>query len=163
MAAYGRPNNLASQCPTHLYSAPPPVESAVRSALCLKKVGLPGLIASVRGDPDIHSAVGALPHEAAPLLDHMRQKGTPVKIDGPPLTPKQLAAAISYGSHNSCNRYPSFLRTEIREFVEKGFWIVLPLEDAVGLNGLRLSPAGLIPQRDSRDRIVIDYTRSGVN
>ena len=40
---------------------------------------------------------------------------------------------------------------------------MLPLEDAVGLNGLRLSPAGLIPQRDRRDRIVIDYTWSGVN
>ena len=43
------------------------------------------------------------------------------------------------------------------------FWIVLPLEYAVGLNGLRLSPAGLVPQRDRRDRIVIDYTWSGIN
>ena len=51
----------------------------------------------------------------------------------------------------------------MRDFVKKGFWIVLPLEDAVGLNGLRLSPAGLIPQRDRQDRIVIDYTWSGVN
>ena len=25
MAAYGRPNNVASKCPTHLDSAPPPV------------------------------------------------------------------------------------------------------------------------------------------
>ena len=93
----------------------------------------------------------------------MRLKGTPVKIEGPPLTPKQLAAAIAYGLHNSCDREPSFLRTEMRNFVEKVFWIVLPLEDAVGLNGLRLSPAGLIPQRDRRDRIVVDYTWSGVN
>ena len=107
--------------------------------------------------------MGELPHEAAPLLDQMRKKGTPVKIYEPPLTPEQLAAAIAYGSHNSCNRDPSFLRTEMRDFVEKGFWIVLPLEDTVGLNGLRLSPAGLIPQRDRRDRIVIDYTWSGVN
>ena len=96
-------------------------------------------------------------------MDQMRQKGTPVKIDGPPLTLEQLATAIVYGSHNSCNRDPSFLRTEMRDFVEKAFWIVLPLEDAVGLNGIRLSPAGLIPQRDRRDRIVIDYDWSGVN
>ena len=51
----------------------------------------------------------------------------------------------------------------MREFVEKVFWIVLPLEDAVGLDGLRLSPVGLIQQRDRRDCIVIDYTWSGVN
>ena len=51
----------------------------------------------------------------------------------------------------------------MRDFVEEGFWIVLPLEDGVGFNGLRLSPAGIIPQRDRRYRIVIDYTWSGVN
>ena len=72
-------------------------DSAVRSALRLKKVGLTGLIASVRGEPDIHSAVGVLPHEAAPLLDQMRKKGTPVKIDRGSLTPEQLAGAIAYG------------------------------------------------------------------
>ena len=78
----------------------------MRSAHRLKKVGLPGLIASVQGEPEIHSSVGTLPHEAAPLLDQMRLKGAPVKIDGFPLTPKQLAAAIAYGSHKSCDRDP---------------------------------------------------------
>ena len=58
MAAYARPNNVASKCRTHYDSAPPLVavkkgkadwlsDSAVRSALRLKKVGLTGLIASV--------------------------------------------------------------------------------------------------------------------
>ena len=65
--------------------------------------------------------MGTLPQEAAPLLYQMRLKGTPVKIDGPPLTPKQLATDIAYGLHNSCDRDPSFLRTEMRDFVEKGF------------------------------------------
>ena len=164
----------ATCCHTHLDLAPPPLavcgantdwisHSAVRSAHRLKKVGLPGLIDSVRGEPDIHSSVGTLPHKATPMLDHMRLKGSPVKIDGPPLTLKQLASAIAYGSHNSCEKYPSFVRKEMRDFVEKGFWIVFPIEDAVGLDGLQLSPAGLIPQRDLRDRIVIDYTWSGVN
>ena len=157
----------ATRCPTHLDSASPPLAvcgattdwlsySEVRSSHRLKKVGLPGLIASVREELDIYSSVGTLPHEASPLLDQMRLKGDPVKIDKPPLTPKQLAADIAYGSHNSCDRDPSFLRKEMREFVEKVFWIALPLEDAVGLNGLQLSPAGLIPQRDRRYHIVID-------
>ena len=80
MAVYERPRDGATQCPTHLDSAPPPVavgkgttdcisQLAVRSSQSLKKVGLPSLISSVRGEPDIHSAVGTLPHEAAPLLD----------------------------------------------------------------------------------------------
>ena len=174
MSAYGWQRDGANRCPTHLDSVPKPValvkgtpdwlsQLAVRSALRLRKVGLPGLIASVRGEPDIHSAVGTLSHEASPLLDQMGLKGTPVKIERPTLTPKQIAAAIAYGSQNLFDRDPSFLRTEMRDFLEKGFWIVLPLEDAVGLNGFCLSPVGLIPQRDRRDRIVIDYTWSGVN
>ena len=85
--------------------------STVYSTRRLRKLGLPGLIASVRGAPDIHSSVGTLPHESAPLLDQMHLKGALVKIDGPPLTPKQLSAAIAYGLHNSCDRDPSFLRT----------------------------------------------------
>ena len=139
MAAYGRPMGRATRCPIHLDSAPPPVavgegttgwlsHLAVRSAHCLKKVGLLVLIASVRGEPYIHSSVGTLPHKVAPLMYQMRLKGASVKIDGPPLTPKQLAAAILYGLHNSCDRDPSFLCTEMRDFVEKGFRIVLPLE-----------------------------------
>ena len=117
----------------------------------------------MRGEPGIHSSVGTLPPEVAPLLDQMRLKGAPVKIDRPPLTPKQLAAGIAYGSHNSCDRDPSFLRKEMIDFVEKGFWILLLLEDAVGLDGLQLSPAGLIPQRYHQDCIVIEYTWSEVN
>ena len=77
-------------------------------------------------------------------MDQMRLKRAPVKIDGPPLTPKQSTAAIVYGYHNSCDRDPSFLRKEMRDFVEKGFLILLLLEDAVGLDGLRLSLASLI-------------------
>ena len=122
MTTYGRPRDRATQCLTHLDSAPPPVvvgkgitdwlsHLVVCSAQRLKKVGLPGFIASVRGEPDIHSAGGTLPHEAAPLLDQMRLKLTPVKIDRHPLTTKQLAAAIAYGSHNSCDRDPSFVHT----------------------------------------------------
>ena len=138
MAAYGQPLGGDTRCPTHLDSAPPPSavcgantdwlsHSAVRSAHRLRKLELPGLIASVRGETDIHSSVGTLPHKAAPLLDQMRFKGAPVKIDWPPLTLKQLAAAIVYGSHNSCDVDPSFLREEMKEFVEQGFWIVFPL------------------------------------
>ena len=132
MAVYGRPRDRATRCPTHLDAAPPPVtvgkvttdwlsHLAVCSAHYLKRVGLPGLIAYVQGEPDTHSAVGRLPHEAALLLDQMRLKGTPVKIYAPPLTPKQLATAIAHGSHNSCDRDTSFLRTEMRDLSKRIF------------------------------------------
>ena len=80
----------------------------MRSAHRLKKVGLPGLIASVRGEPDINSAVGTLPHEAVPLLDQMRLKGTPVKIDGPPLTPKNYPRLLRIGRTTLVTEIPNF-------------------------------------------------------
>ena len=95
MTAYRRPMGGATRCPTHLDSALPPVavggatadwisHSAVHSAYRLKKLGLPDLIASVRGEPEINSSVGTLPHEVAPLLDQMRLKVAPVKLTGLP-------------------------------------------------------------------------------
>ena len=88
MAAYARPNNVASKYPTHYDLAPPPVEvkkgkadwlsnSAVRSALHLKKVGLTGLIASVRGEPDICSGYTAT--RGSPTAVSDAEKGNPCK------------------------------------------------------------------------------------
>ena len=51
----------------------------------------------------------------------------------------------------------------MKYFVEKGFWMVLPFKDAQCLDGLWLSQAGLIPQRNRCDRIVFVYTWNGVN
>ncbi|KAI2502175.1 hypothetical protein MHU86_12311 [Fragilaria crotonensis] len=49
------------------------------------------------------------------------------------------------------------------EFCAQGFWTVLPLSVALSLPGLRLSPLGVVPQRDRRSRLIVDYTYSGVN
>ena len=49
------------------------------------------------------------------------------------------------------------------DFVDKGFWTVLPLDDAIRLPGLRLSPLGVVPQRERRPRLIVDYTFSRVN
>ena len=95
MTAYGRPMGRATCCPTHLDSAPPPLavcrattdwisHSAVHSVHRLRKFGLPGFIAYVQGEPDIHSAVG-LPRVAAyPLMN-----GCPV-----PLARKQSSRGV---------------------------------------------------------------------
>lgn len=45
----------------------------------------------------------------------------------------------------------------------QGFWTVLPLASALTLPHLRLSPLGVVPQRNRRPRLIVDYTYSGVN
>ena len=49
------------------------------------------------------------------------------------------------------------------EFCEQGFSTVLPLRVALLLPNLRLSPLGVVPQRNRRSRLIVDYTFSGVN
>jgi hypothetical protein len=49
------------------------------------------------------------------------------------------------------------------DMVSKGFWIVLPYSQVRSLPGLRISPMGVIPQRDRRPRTIVDYTFSYVN
>jgi len=47
--------------------------------------------------------------------------------------------------------------------VQKGQWLVLPYQDVANLPNLRISPLGVVPQRDRRPRTIADYTYSGVN
>jgi hypothetical protein len=49
------------------------------------------------------------------------------------------------------------------DMVEKGFWAVVPYTQVRHLPNLRLSPIGVVPQRDRRPRTIVDYTFSDVN
>lgn len=47
--------------------------------------------------------------------------------------------------------------------INKGQWVILPASIACKLRNLRISPPGVVPQRDRRPRWICDYTWSGVN
>jgi hypothetical protein len=47
--------------------------------------------------------------------------------------------------------------------VEKGFWVVVPYTQVRDIPNLRLSPMGVVPQRDRRPRTIVDYSFSEVN
>ena len=47
--------------------------------------------------------------------------------------------------------------------IRKEQWVILPFAIAKTLPGLRLSPPGVIPQRDRRPRWICDYSWYGVN
>ncbi len=49
------------------------------------------------------------------------------------------------------------------DFVEKQYWIVLLYQHVKDLPNLRISPLGVVPQRERRPRLIVDYTFSGVN
>ena len=57
----------------------------------------------------------------------------------------------------------AFLRDELADMVEAGHWLVLPYSAVRHATDLRISPLGVVPQRDRRPRPIVDYTFSGVN
>ncbi|KAI2507850.1 hypothetical protein MHU86_6630 [Fragilaria crotonensis] len=120
-------------------------------------------VATERGQADITPTVGTLPHKAARLLEHLRKRGAGVPLHTGPWSEEQLQRAAARGSHQSAKGEVEFVCTEMVEFCDQGFWVVLPLEVALTLPNLRLSPLGVVPQRNRRPRLIVDYTYSGVN
>jgi len=49
------------------------------------------------------------------------------------------------------------------EFVQKGYWMLLPYWLVRQLKHLQVSPMGIVPQRDRRPCLIVDYTFYGLN
>lgn len=119
-----------------------------------------------RGDLRIHPQLG---HPAQALLTRLSMEGAPAIVSTPPWTPATIDARIQRGSHQSCYDHLDFLRAELLEFSHKGFWLVLPyqelkaLMEAGELLGFRVSPMGVVPQRNRRPRIIVDLSFYDVN
>jgi hypothetical protein len=123
----------------------------------------PEFIRSQRGDSEIPSTVSSLPHPAASLLSRISKTGVPVLLSEPPWSAQQKHAVIARGSHQSAKLHASFLRNEMADMIEQKFWTVVPFSWVQTLPNLKLSPMGVVPQRDRRSRPIVDYSFYHVN
>jgi hypothetical protein len=55
------------------------------------------------------------------------------------------------------------LGTEFLDFLKKGYWMLLPYDEVKDMVDLRLSPLGVVPQRERRPRVIADYSFYDVN
>ena len=138
-------------------------ELARRSAERLANLGWEGLVTEARGRTQMADGVRAVPHKAARLLDYLRRKGASVVMHTSPWTVAQVQHAALRGSHKSARDHTEFVCEELLEFCAQGYWLVLPFTAVQHLTKLRLSPLGVVPQRDRRPRLIVDYTFSNVN
>lgn len=129
--------------------------------LLLSQIGWKKFIQSKVGRGDIGSL--HYPHPANRLLHQYKAHGVPVRFSTPPWNETQLLRAIARGAHPSCKEHHEFLQTEFSDMIRKSQWVVLPYSVAKTLPGLRLSPPGVIDQRDRRPRWVGDYSFYDVN
>lgn len=129
----------------------------------LLKLGWDGYIQQCRKRPCLHPHLDHLPHPAGPLLQQLRHDGAPLQLTTPPWTSDQLEAASQRGSHQSAHSYLGFLEQEMLDMVRRGYWTILPYNLVKDTPNLRLSPIGVVPQRERRPRTIVDYTFHHVN
>jgi len=122
---------------------------------------------SVRGRGDLQPDMMALQnHSARRLIKHLAEKGAPVVLTTAPWSESQIESTLKRGPHKSCRDHLDFLREEILDFVRKGFWTLLPYRlwkkkmkaEGGSMRRLRLAPPGIVPQRERRPRLIVDYT-----
>jgi hypothetical protein len=159
----------------HPESVSPPISSATGSLLtdrlgklvqqateALQIVSFRDLCIRHRG-PSCLTGHTLIPHPAADLLRHLRDAGAPVRLSGLAWTTSDLDAAVRRGAHKSTLHRRDFLREEFADMMEAGQWLVVKYSAIRHLVGLRLSPTGVVPQRDRRDRTIVDYSFYSVN
>jgi hypothetical protein len=95
------------------------------------------------------------------FLRYLRSRGVPVVLTTTPWEKTRINAAVR--PHKSAKDHRAFLHSEMADMIDKNQWIVLPYEQVQDLPNLRVSPIGVVPQRDRRPRTIVDYSYSGVN
>ena len=142
-------------------------EYIVRDSSRLLDVGFEQLVREQRKRSNFHPQVRKLCHRAARLLDHLHKRGANVTLSTPPWDDTRLESTIRRGPHKSANEYADFLQEELLDFVQKGFWMILPVrllkKYKMLYKNLRVSPMGVVPQRARRPRIIVDYSFFGLN
>ena len=74
--------------------------------------------------------------------------------------PGEVQAATDRGPHPSDEAHQDFLWEEAVKMCQRRHTMVLPLSAAKKLKGVRVSPSGVIPQRDRHARTVSDLTNA---
>lgn len=132
-----------------------------RDVALLKRLGWRQLIKARRHRGDFNAL--DFKHPATHLLKHYQSKGAPVVLHTPPWSKVKTQKALYRGPHRSCLQHIDFLEEEFIDMINKDQWLVLPYSEVKHLQGLRLSPPGVVPQRDRQPRWIGDYSWSKIN
>ena len=93
----------------------------------------------------------------------MRHRGASVVTSTTPWGRARCDHAMARGPHKSAHEDAEFVCTEILDFCKQGYWAGLPYTAVRDWKNLRISPLGVVPQRNRRPRLIVDYTFSAVN
>jgi hypothetical protein len=97
------------------------------------------------------------------MLDCLRTGGATVGLKMGKWSRTQKLCALKHGSHQSACQHSDFLWEEFVDMIQKGHWVLLPSHMVLEEENLRLSPLGVVTQRDRRPQNICDYTFFLVN
>jgi hypothetical protein len=104
----------------------------------------------------VYSSLG---HSVMPYLYRLARHGVPAPTSLPPWSRAQHQAAYNRGPHISAAKiYSTFLLEDRFNMVHEGYWTILPFRAIQNLPALKLSPAGVVPQRERQPRLILDYS-----
>lgn len=129
----------------------------------VSSIGLAAAMQHRRGRPDWGALRRVSNHPASRLLHSYNAQGVPCTLADSPWTAAEKTASMQRGPHQSAYEHISFLRDDMADMSDKGFWMILPFDLVASSPHLRLSPIGVVPQRARRPRPIVDYTYFGVN
>ena len=85
-------------------------------------------------------------------------------MDDPPWTSQTINQCTQRGPHPSANLHWEFLRTEMADFINASFWVMLPLEQVWSLGkDFHLSPVAVKEEVNHWPWVIVDHTWFGVN
>lgn len=126
-----------------------------------RKVGWKKFVKAKRSRVDLTDCL--VDHPASHVLSQYKKRGVPVRFSTKKWDKDRIDTALQRGSHRSCFEYLDFLEEEFYDMMQKGQWVILPYDDVKDLPNLRLSPPGVVPQRERRPRWIVDYSFYDVN
>ena len=92
----------------------------------LASSGFDELVELRRGESDFGD-VKKVKHKASRCLQHIKERGASnMVLKTPPWNLKGLEETIQRGPHKSSEEHAEFLREVLLDFVQKGFWTILP-------------------------------------
>jgi hypothetical protein len=107
----------------------------------------------------INSRIYNISHPTAQYLHDMACTGAPAILHDPPWSKSTLDHVYHRGPHTSAaTQFATFLLEDMYDYVQMGYWLVLPYTSVRHFPALRLAPAGVVPQRDRRPRPIMDYS-----
>lgn len=111
-----------------------------------------------RGRSYLSEKLESVQHPASDLLIRWRDEGVPVLSSDQPWSQALKDERFERGCHKSANEHSEFLREELAEFIESGFWVVLPYCLVKDLPNLQITPAAVKEERERKPRLLCDHS-----